>query len=77
MSRKPIINSPAAIVDTGRARFWAVGQGHQQVGQLCVAMLLKELCHGVATAPGARAADDRQRRPANIRQSKRAISGHP
>ena len=66
MSRKPIINSPAAIVDAGRARFWAVGQGHQQVGQLGVAMLLKELCHGVAPAPGAWAAGDRERLPGDV-----------
>ena len=77
MSRKPLVNRLAPVVDAGRARLGAIGECHQQVGQLGVAMLLEELCHGVATAPGARAADDRQRRPANIRQSKRAISGHP
>ena len=66
MSRKPLVNRLAPVVDAGRARLGAIGECHQQVGQLGVAMLLDELCHGVAPAPGAWAADNRGRLPADV-----------
>jgi hypothetical protein len=46
-------------VDALRPRLRAVGQGHEQLGQLGVAVLLEEPRHVVSTSPGARLADDR------------------
>ena len=75
--REPLVDRLALVVDAGRARLGAVGECHQQVGQLGVAMLVEELCHGVASAPIARSAGDRARRRANVRKGKRAVSRHP
>jgi hypothetical protein len=60
-----------------RPRLGAIGQGHEQLGQLGVAMLLEEPRHGVAPSPGARLAYNRRRRGANVRQRERAVVGDP
>ena len=48
----------APIVDTGRARFRAIGERLKQIGQLSVAMLFDEPRHIVGPATAARLAHD-------------------
>jgi hypothetical protein len=42
----------AALIHAGGPRLGAVGKGHQQLGQLCVAVLLNETRHGIEPLPG-------------------------
>ena len=49
------------------ARLLAVGQRQKQVGELGVAVLIHEFGYGIAPAPAARLADERQRRGAKVR----------
>ena len=53
------------------------GQGHEQLGQLGVAMLFHEPRHIVGPAPAARLADDRQGGVTKVGQGDRAVSRHP
>jgi hypothetical protein len=65
--RKPLVDRLAPVVDAGRARLLTVGQHLQEVGQLGVAVRLTKPCHGIAAAPAARLAYDRERQPVDVR----------
>ena len=57
--------------------FTAIGEHHEQLGQLGVgATLSDESLEGVAPAPAAPLADDGERRASNVGQNSRAIAGH-
>ena len=66
VSNEPLIDSPTAIVDARGAGLRAVYQGHDQLGQLRVAVLLDKPRHTVAPVPIARLADNRERRREGI-----------
>ena len=70
-----VINRPASIVDSAITRPLAVGERHQQVRQLRVAVLLDEPRHRIAPAPAAGFTDNRERRGAKVRQ-RGVVSGH-
>jgi hypothetical protein len=46
-----IVHRLAAAIDTERADLLAIGERHEQIGQLGVAMLRHELIHVVGAAP--------------------------
>jgi hypothetical protein len=73
---EPRIHCLARVADAGRARLRAVGELLQEIGQLRVAVLLHEPRHVVVREPVAGRADDRQARPADIGEGKRAIARH-
>ena len=62
-------------MDAGRARFPALGERDQEIGELRIAMLGHELRHVVAPAPAARLADDRQVWLANVGKGERTVAG--
>jgi hypothetical protein len=72
---QPFEHRPAPIVDTGRARFRAIGERLKQIGQLGVAMLFHEPRHIVGPMSAARA-NDRQRRVTKVGQDDRAVARH-
>src|SRR5580704_138197 len=65
-SHEPLVDHLAAIMDVDGPRLRAIGQGHEQLGQLGVAMLLDKPRHTVAPVPIARLADNRERRREDI-----------
>ena len=73
---QPFEHRLAPVVDTGRARFRAIGKRLKQIGQLGVAMLFNEPRHVVGPATAARLADDRQRGVTKVGQDDRAVARH-
>ena len=61
-----LVHRLAPVVDAVRAPLLAVGQRHDQLGQLGVAVLLDKPRHTVAPVPIARLADNRERRREDI-----------
>src|SRR5580704_1914875 len=57
-SHEPLVDHLAAIMDVGGPRLRTIGQGHEQLGQRGVAMLLDEPRYGIAAMPTARLAHD-------------------
>jgi hypothetical protein len=67
-SHEPLIDSPAAIVDARGAGLRAVRQGHEQLGQLGVAVLRYQPRDVISPAAPAWLANDRQRLLADVRE---------
>jgi len=67
----------ASVVDAERARLLAIGEGHEQLGQLGVgAMRGDEPLDIVAPVPTASLAPDRKRRLADVGQDEQSVVGH-
>jgi hypothetical protein len=60
----------------GGIRPRTVGEGGNEIGELCVAALGDESSHGVASAPAARLADQVQERRLEVSQDDGAIARH-
>jgi hypothetical protein len=54
----------------------AIGERHQEIGELGVAVLLHEFRDIVTPAAAARLADDPERRRSNVGQGECAVAGH-
>ena len=64
-------------MDADRAGLLAIGERHEQIGQLCVGTPRRdETGDVIAPMPAASLADDRERRFANVGQGERAVARH-